>query len=262
MAKKITKNIRTLERMEVVDADINSMHPNDYNPNRQSDREFELLCRSIEEDGFTQPILVHKDTMEIIDGEHRWRACKALGWETIPTVYTDMTKEQQMIATLRHNRARGNEDISKAADVLRDIQNLGALDHASDSLLLDDVELKIMLEDIPQAELVLRNPEKKMTVKEVETIIKEEQRFNEAKAQEDTDKQREERDSTFTYILRYYQYEQRQVLDTFKALGMTSNTECAIALLELYENDAEAIAFINSADEHAWQGREKWQKSS
>ena len=63
-----------------------------------------------------------------------------------------MGEAQAKIATLRHNRARGSEDIQMATDVLRDLESLGALDWAADSLDMDDTELQRLLEDIPAAE--------------------------------------------------------------------------------------------------------------
>jgi hypothetical protein len=63
-----------------------------------------------------------------------------------------MTYEQARIATLRHNRARGSEDIELTSEVLRDLEKLGALDWAQDSLMMDDLELQRMLDDIPAPE--------------------------------------------------------------------------------------------------------------
>ncbi|WP_444547558.1 hypothetical protein [Shigella boydii] len=48
--------------------------PNDYNPNNVAPPEKKLLQKSIEIDGFTQPIVVthtDKNAMEIVDGFHR-----------------------------------------------------------------------------------------------------------------------------------------------------------------------------------------------
>jgi len=147
----IEKKNKVLKRLEVVYVDIRKLKPNDYNPNRQNEHDFELLLKSMEEDGFTQPIVALKNGV-IVDGEHRWRAAKVLGFDQIPVVYTDMTPEQMRIATLRHNRARGTEDINLTADVLRDLQELGALDWAMDSLMMSDVEMERLLEDIAAPE--------------------------------------------------------------------------------------------------------------
>jgi len=145
--KAIERKATKLERLEIAYVKVDALRPNTYNPNRQNEHDFELLMRSMEEDGFTQPVVALRDG-EIVDGEHRWRAAKQLGYDEIPVVFTDMTPAQMKIATLRHNRARGSEDVEQSAQVLRDLRELGALDWAQDSLMLDDVEMSRLLEDI------------------------------------------------------------------------------------------------------------------
>jgi len=154
----LTKKNETLERLAIEYVPIGSIHPNDYNPNRQSEHEFTMLKRSIEEDGFTQPVIVAQCELEhecngvIVDGEHRWRALQSLGHEDVAIVRVPMNVAQAKIATLRHNRARGSEDIEVATEVLRDLEKLGALEWAADSLDLSDSELQRLLEDIPAPE--------------------------------------------------------------------------------------------------------------
>jgi ParB/RepB/Spo0J family partition protein len=147
-APPIKTNIM-LERLNIEYLPVSDIHPNEYNPNRMSEKDFELLLRSMREDGFTQPVIVQRDGHRIVDGEHRWRAAAALGMETLPVVLVDMTAEQMRIATLRHNRARGSEDIQLSAEVLRDLEKLGALDWAADSLMLSEAEIEKLLADIP-----------------------------------------------------------------------------------------------------------------
>ena len=166
----IEKHANRLGTLRIEYVPIDSVEPNDYNPNRQSAHDFELLCRSIEEDGFTQPIIVllalnDRGKNPIVDGEHRWRAARTLTqkfrdsggaegvlFEEIPVAKVDMTMAQAKIATLRHNRARGSEDVELSAQVLRDLQELGALDWAADSLMMSDVEINRLLEEIPASE--------------------------------------------------------------------------------------------------------------
>jgi len=142
-------NLKILE-LEVVP--IDSVHPNQYNPNRQSEYEFQLLLKSMMMDGFTQPILVQKATREIVDGEHRWRAAKELGYTEAPVAWTNMTPEQMRVATLRHNRARGEENVGLTAELLRDLESIGALEFAQKELQLDDIEIQRLLNDIPAPE--------------------------------------------------------------------------------------------------------------
>jgi hypothetical protein len=86
----VEQTARALERLHVEYIPLRDLSPNTYNPNVQSDHDFELLCRSILEDGFTQPIVAARITTEfkqdkafrvfklgdqvITDGEHRWTA--------------------------------------------------------------------------------------------------------------------------------------------------------------------------------------------
>lgn len=155
MAKKeIQKDNVVLENLEVIYMDVNAIKPNAYNPNRQSEHEFELLCRSIEEDGFTTPAVVRKSDMMIVDGEHRWRAAQSVGMTEIPITLVEMTDAQMKISTLRHNRARGEEDAQLASAVLRDLAKSGVLESAQDSLMLDDVEMSKLLNEIGDPEVL------------------------------------------------------------------------------------------------------------
>lgn len=142
---------QALEQLVIEYVSPDAITPNSYNPNRQNEHEFRLLCKSMEEDGFTQPVIVGADGA-IVDGEHRWRAAKELGLTAIPIVRVPMDAAQARVATLRHNRARGSEDIELSVEVLRDLERLGALEWAADSLDLDDEELNRLLADIPAPE--------------------------------------------------------------------------------------------------------------
>lgn len=153
------KDAAFLDKLDIVYVPIDQIKPNQYNPNRQSEHDFGLLCKSIQEDGFTRPIVVRKGTMEIVDGEHRWRACKALHdqalmdfSEGIACVLVEMTDAQARIATLKYNRIHGSEDANLAAHVLKEIIEMGATDWAQDSLMLDDVEMKRLTEELAAVE--------------------------------------------------------------------------------------------------------------
>ena len=147
----IEKKTEYLKVVKIEYVDVGKLKPNEYNPNRQNEHDFELLLRSMEEDGFTQPIVILTDNT-IVDGEHRWRAAKTLGMKTVPCVRVKHGKEQARISTLRHNRARGSEDIELSTQMLRDLEQLGALEWAKDSLMMGDDEINKLLEDISAPE--------------------------------------------------------------------------------------------------------------
>ena len=150
--KEVAKETIQLSKLQIEYVPVDSIKPNQYNPNRQSEHEFELLLKSIKEDGFTQPIIVTRHDKVIVDGEHRWKAGKALGMTEIPVVFVDMTDVQRRVSTLRHNRARGTEDYELTANLLRDLEKLGAIGWVQDSLMLDDEELSQILKDTSIAE--------------------------------------------------------------------------------------------------------------
>ena len=123
LAKENEGNTKVQTEIKIEYVPIDDLQPNDYNPNRQSEEEFELLVRSIIDDGCTITIVVNKDTNVIVDGEHRWRACAVLGYHHVPVVYVDFTESQKRNATLRYNRARGKEDRRVAAEVEQAVED-------------------------------------------------------------------------------------------------------------------------------------------
>ncbi len=99
-----------LSSLQWVDRD--SVHANNWNPNRVSRENLALLVQSIITNGWTLPIVVRPD-MTIIDGFHRWTVAgdeplrTRLGGK-VPVVVVAHTEEAaDMYGTITHNRARG-----------------------------------------------------------------------------------------------------------------------------------------------------------
>jgi len=99
---------------------IDKVKPNDWNYNIQNSFMFEKEKQSISEDGFVVPIVVReKDGFyEIIDGEHRWKACIELGMKeiSINNLGTLSDKEAKRLS-IRLNETKGYAD----NDVLKDL---------------------------------------------------------------------------------------------------------------------------------------------
>ncbi len=72
------------------------------------------LADSIKEHGLIQPITLRHakggKLFEIVAGERRFRACKVLGWQTIPAIVTDLKDEDASAITLAENIARKSLD--------------------------------------------------------------------------------------------------------------------------------------------------------
>ncbi|HDS9359459.1 TPA: IbrB-like domain-containing protein [Enterobacter cancerogenus] len=110
---------------------------NDYNPNNVAPPEKRLLSKSLELDGFTQPIVVTENEAqhyEIIDGFHRHEIGKnratlkrqLKGYLPVTCLRKDrQDKYNRMAATIRHNRARGRHQIHAMSEIVRELVQLG-----------------------------------------------------------------------------------------------------------------------------------------
>ena len=106
---------------------------NDYNPNSVAPPEMELLHTSIQEDGYTQPIVVwqHDGIYEVVDGFHRNRVGKEYadirerihGYLPVVVINNDREDKGDRIAsTIRHNRARGKHKVEAMSDIVLDLK--------------------------------------------------------------------------------------------------------------------------------------------
>ena len=106
---------------------------NDYNPNTVAPPEMELLHTSIQEDGYTQPIVVyqHDGIYEVVDGFHRNRVGKEYadirerihGYLPVTVINDDRHEKADRIAsTIRHNRARGKHRVEAMSDIVIELK--------------------------------------------------------------------------------------------------------------------------------------------
>lgn len=106
------------------------LQPNHYNPNKVAPPELKLLKISVLEDGWTQPIVINPD-MTIVDGFHRWtisghKEIYALTDGYVPTVMVHpKDPQQQQMATIRHNRARGTHGVLEMSNIVSDMVKQG-----------------------------------------------------------------------------------------------------------------------------------------
>lgn len=110
--------------------DIDKVVANDYNPNKVAPPEMQLLKHSIEEDGYTQPIVTYYDSEKelyiVVDGFHRYRCAKEyFNLKQIPIVTIDKDLENRMASTIRHNRARGTHQIVDMSHIVATLTQKG-----------------------------------------------------------------------------------------------------------------------------------------
>lgn len=112
---------------------VESVIANDYNPNAVAPPEMKLLELSIQEDGYTQPIVTWEadNIREVIDGFHRNRVGREsqivreriMGYLPVVTANSARTdKGDRMAATIRHNRARGKHKIDAMSEIVLELK--------------------------------------------------------------------------------------------------------------------------------------------
>ena len=92
---------------------LSLIEPNGEQPRKDFNQEsLEELAESIKRYGVLQPLLVQKkgDLYQIIAGERRWRAAKIAGLKEVPVVIREYTKQQSMEIALIENVQR--EDLN------------------------------------------------------------------------------------------------------------------------------------------------------
>ena len=112
----------------------NTVIANDYNPNAVAPPEMELLRLSINNDGYTQPVvsmLNEDDNRTVIDGFHRTRVSKECedikerlyGYTPVVTIRESQSGLNDRVAsTIRHNRARGKHKVESMSDIVADLK--------------------------------------------------------------------------------------------------------------------------------------------
>lgn len=107
---------------------VEQVKANDYNPNSVAPPEMELLQLSIEEDGYTQPIVTWQtgtDAYEVIDGFHRYRVgVERMKLSHLPIVVANEDRTDRgdrIAATIRHNRARGKHQVGAMSDIVQEL---------------------------------------------------------------------------------------------------------------------------------------------
>ena len=85
------------QKIETSEIDIEDIVPNKWNPNRMPAGTYKKLMSSIKLIGLLSPVIVReikKNKFEIIDGEHRVKALKELGYINVTCVVKECTDEE------------------------------------------------------------------------------------------------------------------------------------------------------------------------
>lgn len=187
--------------------DINKVEPNREQPRKNFDEDALLeLSESIKQFGVIQPLIVQdrKTYYEIIAGERRWRAAKMAGLKEVPVIIKNYTEQEIMEISLIENIQREDlnpieealaykklltefhlkqdevaERVSKSRTAVTNSMRLLKLNEKVQQMLIDDMlstgharALLAIDDSEEQYNLAQRIFDEKMSVREVEKLVK------------------------------------------------------------------------------------------
>jgi hypothetical protein len=145
------------------------IEPNDWNPNDMAEPERERLFKSLMDNGWTQPIVVHAEEHYIIDGEQRWSVAEReelarredITPPDVPAGYVPVygitvDENHAKVATIQHNRARGFTGADDLREYLRGLTQFGVLDSddVKERVDVNDEESRRLLDEVTAREEV------------------------------------------------------------------------------------------------------------
>lgn len=128
--------------MHMGEVDAETLSPNPWNTNAVSPENEVKLKASITRFGVYKPIICRElsgGALEILGGEHRWRAARELGYKTVPVVNLgEISDEQAKQIGLVDNGRYGEDDTLALAELLK---SLGGAEEVLDFLPYGEDEL-------------------------------------------------------------------------------------------------------------------------
>ena len=141
------------ETLESFIVPIDSVCPHPKNV-RQGD--VGMIATSLDRNGQYRPIVVQKSSMNIVAGNHTWKAAKSLGWKEIAAQVLDIDDDRALRIMLADNKANdlASYDDAELLDLLVELVNS---DDGLEGTLFanDDVDDLVALLSMPTLDQVI-----------------------------------------------------------------------------------------------------------
>jgi ParB family chromosome partitioning protein len=244
---------------------ITKVEPNRNQPRKNFDEDaLQELADSIKQFGLLQPILVQdkKDYYEIIAGERRWRAAKLAGLKEVPVIIKNYTNQEIVEISLIENIQREDlnpieeaqafkrlleefnlkqdevaERVSKSRTTVTNSMRLLKLSEPVQQMIIDGMlspghaRALIPIEDAEQQlQLAQRIFDEKLSVRDVEKIVK-----NMLKPSE-LDK-KDEKEKAIQYIYQDLENKLKERLSRKVAISSKGKNGAGKIEIEFYSND-------------------------
>lgn len=241
---------------------INEIEPNPDQPRNQFDEDsLQELADSIQQYGVLQPLLVKKKDgyYEIIAGERRWRAAKIAGVDKVPVIVRDFDENEIVEIALIENIQREDlspieealayqrlmkehhlkqdqiaEKVSKSRAAITNSLRLLKLDPRVQDMLEEEMistgharALLAIHDGDLQYEIAVKVFDEKLSVRDIEKMVKELNRPKKEKAKEDTE---------YQFLYKDLEESMKQILGSKVSIKNRKNNKGKIEI-EYYSRD-------------------------
>jgi DNA modification methylase len=119
-------------------ASVDAVRPHPKNPRRG---DTVAICESIATNGFYGAVVAQRSTGYILAGNHRWKAAKDTGAETIPVIWVDCDEDEALRILLVDNRTNdlAGYDDKALADLLSQVVEGGLTGTGYDQASVDEL---------------------------------------------------------------------------------------------------------------------------
>ena len=116
--------------------DVNELKPFKKNPKNHSNKDVNLIVKSVERNGWGDPLLVCPETKEVLSGNGRLMAAKKLGMEKVPVVYAPegLSEKQKADLVIASNKLVEVSDYNDNLQGLIDLFELNPEDFGMKAL--------------------------------------------------------------------------------------------------------------------------------
>ena len=159
-------------RIEFIWVETERIKPNHWNPNRMNKELFAKLKEEIQRKGMLLPLVVKRlrgNEFQVIDGEHRLKIARELGFKSIPCIVVEMDEDEAKLKTIQLNRLRGEDEPELLARLLKELNLEMELEELSLRLPFNKVEIEQSLKLIE----LENEEERKRLEREIEEMSRE-----------------------------------------------------------------------------------------
>ena len=131
--------------IEVVEKHISELKFAPYNPRKISEKQMEMLKKSIVENGIVDPLIWNRRTGFVVGGNQRLAALIDLEYEKVWVAVIDISPEREKALNLALNKISGDWDIPKLRELLVELDT-GEFDIELTGF--DEIEIQGIVEEL------------------------------------------------------------------------------------------------------------------